>query len=118
VRCHRLDVAIGTRVLPDDRVAPRTSRPRIPDDRRLALIGDADRREVAPGQSCGAERAGDHLVDPCGDFYGVVLDPPRLWEDLLVFQLPAGDFTPLGIEGHEAGAGGALVDGSYVHGRE
>jgi hypothetical protein len=117
VRGHRLDIAISARVLPDDGVAPRTAGPWIPDDGRLTLVGDTDRRKVASGQPRGAKRSRDHLVDARRDFVRIVLDPPGLREDLLVFQLPAGDFTPLGIEGHEAGAGGALVDRSYVHGR-
>ena len=43
---QRADDAVGARVLPDDRVVPGLTGLRIPDDRRLALVGDADGGEV------------------------------------------------------------------------
>ena len=50
-------------VLPDDRALDRTAGPALPDDRRLALVRDSDRRELArpdPGvreSRLGGERA-------------------------------------------------------------
>ena len=62
-------------VLPDDRVVQRLPGGRVPDAHGLALVGDADRRELAPAHAGVGERlAGDRLRD-LPDLSGVVLDP-------------------------------------------
>src|SRR5207247_8334083 len=55
------------------------------------------------------ERTGDHLVRALHDLHRVVLDPPRLRIDLLVFLLLHGNDLARVIEDHEARAGCALV---------
>ena len=45
------------------------------------------------------------------DLDGVVLDPARLGQDLLVLELVTPDFGAVVVEDHAPGAGGALVDG-------
>ena len=45
-----VDDAVGARVLPDDGVVKRLAGLRVPDDRGLALVGDADRHQVLRGE--------------------------------------------------------------------
>ena len=51
-----------------------------------------------------------HRRGALGDLDGIVLDPARLRQDLLVFELVAADLGAVVVEDHAAGAGGALVD--------
>ena len=71
----------GAAVLPHDRAAVRLARSAVPRDDRLALVGDADRRDVVD-----VRRASTTSVErrPHGvpDLGGVVLDPARLREVL------------------------------------
>ena len=55
--------------------------------------------------------AGDDLLDVGPDLGGVVLDPARLREDLLVLLLVDGDDAAVAVEDDAAAGGGALVDG-------
>ena len=111
---QRVDDPIGPRVLPDDRVVPGLSGLRVPDDRRLALIGDADGGQVRRGDVGVAHRARDHLVGARRDLQRIVLDPAGLRQDLLVLELMAGDLVAPLVEHHEAGARRPLVDRSDV----
>ena len=73
---------LGAAVLPDDGIADRLSGRAVPDQRGLALIGDADRGDVArvePGLVQRLARGGE-LAFP--DLDRVVLDPARLRIDL------------------------------------
>ena len=63
---------------------------------------------VMPGLVDGA---GDDLLDVGPDLRGVVLDPARLREDLLVLLLVDGDDPAVLVEDDAAAGGGALVDG-------
>ncbi len=56
------------------------------------------------------ERAGDRFVDAGGDLQGVVLDPAGLRQNLIVFDLVAGDLLAVAIEHHESRAGRSLID--------
>ena len=98
-RGHRL---IGARVLPDDGVVPRTAGPRIPHHGGFPLVGDADGREVRPGEPGGAQGAGDGLVDARGDLNRIVLDPSGAGQDLPVFELPPRDLAARRVEHHES----------------
>src|SRR3546814_13046723 len=82
VRLHRLlvprflqrgAVGGGAAVLPHDRARERLARRAVPEYHRLALVGDADRRDML-----GAARARDHLARAgqrrVPDFGGVILD--------------------------------------------
>ena len=117
VRAERVDQIRRARVLPHDRVMPRPARARVPHDRRLALVGDADRGEITSSEPGGAQRAGDHLVHARRDLDRVVLDPAGARQDLPVLDLPPRDFAAAGIEHHEPRAGCSLVEGAYEHGR-
>jgi hypothetical protein len=74
-------------VLPDDRVVNRLTALAIPHDRRLTLVGDPDRLDVARLGRRGGERPADHLARARPDLLGVVLDPAGLEVDLLVLAL-------------------------------
>ena len=68
----------GTPVLPDDRAVDWTPRRALPDDGRLALVGDPDRREIGCGDSRLRERVirrGEHALP---DLLRIVLDPAGL----------------------------------------
>ena len=72
----------GAPVLPDDGVADRPPGGAFPDDGGLALVGDADRRDLGGAQAGGGERlagSGD-LGRP--DHLRILLDPARPRKDL------------------------------------
>src|SRR5690606_20761578 len=64
---------VGAGVLPDDRVVGRLTSVLVPHHGRLALVGDADRRQVAVGDGALAHRLADHLTGVVPDLSGVVL---------------------------------------------
>ena len=100
----------GAAVLPDDGVVDRLAGLAVPDDGGLALVGDADGRDVArpqPGAAERLDRDGD-LRRP--DLVRVVLDPAGLREDLLELLLRDADDGAVVVEHDGAGAGGALVE--------
>jgi hypothetical protein len=82
----------------------------VPEHRRLALIRDADRRELAGPNAAARERLADDGFRVAPNFRGVVLDPARLRIDLLMLALGDGDDSALLVEHHEATARGALID--------
>ena len=105
--------AVGAGVLPDDGVVPRTAGMPVPDDRRLALVGDADGVQVA-GAEAGAGKCGpDDGLGALPDLQRVVLDPPGAGEDLLVLELVAAHRLAGVVEDHEPRARRALVDGAH-----
>ena len=53
----------------------------------------------------------DHRRGAFPDLHRIVLDPARLRQDLLVFELMAPHLGAVVVEDHASGAGGALVDG-------
>src|SRR4030081_1712288 len=103
-----LDDLVGASVLPDDRVVDRLACLAVPHHRGLALVGDADGRDVLSVYL----REGA-LYDPLGplpDLHRVVLYPTWLRIDLLMFLLRDGDDLAAVVEDHEASARGPLVD--------
>ena len=101
-------------VLPDDGVVDRLAGLAIPDDGRLALVGDADGRDVARPQVRAAEDLDGHGDLRRPDLLRIVLDPAGLRKDLLELALrDAGDGAVV-IEEDGARAGGALIEGEDV----
>ena len=97
-------------VLPHDRVVDRSAGLAIPDDRRLALVGDADGRDISWTQVGASERLGGD-GDLCGpDLIGIVLDPARTRKDLREFPLAGGHDIRVLIEDDGARARGALIE--------
>jgi hypothetical protein len=88
----------GPSILPDDRRRDRRAGRAFPDQRRLPLIGDADRGQI-PGRGArplqGVARARE-LRRP--DFAGVVLDPARLRKMLPKLLLRGGHRTARPVE--------------------
>ncbi len=97
----------GAPVLPDDRVMDRAAGGALPQDRGLALVGDADRgdRTVRGG---GGFAAGGKDAAP--DLLGIMLDPARLRVELGQFDLRGMAGPALRVEQDRAGAGRSLVD--------
>jgi hypothetical protein len=101
----------GASVLPHDGVGQGAARGALPEQRGLALVGDADGRHVRAAQPGGGERPGGDVALAGPDLLGVVLDPARSWEDLAEFLLCHRQDSAVGTEGHGARARGALVEG-------
>jgi hypothetical protein len=98
---QRLTGRLGAPVLPDDRVVDRLTGLAVPDHRRLALVGDAQRGNVLrrdTGRGQGLARGGE-LALP--DLDGVVLHPAGMGVQLPGLALRHGDDAPFGIE-HDA----------------
>ena len=104
----------GAPVLPDDGVMDRLAVDAIPDDRGLALVGDADAGDILGvdgGLGHGLAHGRDHARP---DFLRIVLDPSRRRIDLAQFLLRDGDRRELGVEHDRPRRGGALIDGDEV----
>src|SRR5262245_33958591 len=67
---------LGPAILPDDRFVDRAPGRPVPQNRRLPLVGDADRRNRAV---CRRQRLTARRNDPLPDLLGIVLHPTRLW---------------------------------------
>ena len=104
-------------VLPDDGVGHRLPRGAVPQQRGLALVGDADGRDVA-GHGLAAARLLQgfqrHGVLRGPDLAGIVFDPARTREDLGELALGEGDNLAGAVEHDGARAGRALVEGEDV----
>src|SRR5918993_1772110 len=99
-----------TRVLPDERVRERRACVAVPEHRRLALVRDADGRELIGPYAAARKRLADYDLRVTPNFGRVVLDPARLRIDLLVLALRNADDRTQLVEHDEAAARGALVD--------
>ncbi len=98
----------GATVLPDDRVIDGFAAAPVPDQRRLSLIGDAERDDIA------LRRLGDR---PAQGFeggapyvFGIVLDPSRARVELRKLLLRDGERRGVGAEHHGAGRSRSLID--------
>jgi hypothetical protein len=101
----------GTAVLPDDGVVDRLSRPSVPDDRGLALVGDADAGDVASLHPRPLHRRA-HGRDRGGpDCFHIVLDLAGRRIDLVQLLLRARQRRERAIEDDGARRRGALIDG-------
>ena len=111
-------VAVAGRdaALPDDRVLHRLAGRLLPDHRRLALVGDADRGDVI------GRRAGicHHLLRDrqlgVPDRLGVVLDVAGRREDLWKFLVGGGMDRAVRVEQDGAARRGSLIQGQDVLG--
>ena len=100
----------GAPVLPDQGVVDGLSRPRVPRDDGLALVGDPDAVEIGPLDAGIAERLPGHRARDLPDLGGVVLDPAGPREVLRELRVGPPRDPPLAIEDQAHGAGRALVD--------
>ena len=107
-------------VLPDDGGADRGALGAVPDQGRLALVGQADGGESARVQMGIDERAGDRHADGGEQSRRVVLDPAGLGIARRDLDLGLADRPQAAVVDDGPGARGALVDGEEVvarHGR-
>ena len=108
-----LPAAIGrAAALPDDGVGHGPAGLPVPDDRRLALVGDADGGDRPAGDR--REDLLDGPVDAPPDLLGIVLDPAGPGEILGEFLVGGGDRPAALVEDDGPAAGRALVDGQDV----
>ncbi|MNT58838.1 hypothetical protein D3C72_1963020 [compost metagenome] len=106
----------GAPVLPDDGRMDRRAGGGIPDQGGLALVGDADGRDLGRVQATLLDGLAADLEGGQPDFLAVMLHPAVLREVLLELLLGASHRQALGAEDDGAAAGGALVDGEQVVG--
>src|SRR3972149_5107151 len=100
----------GAPVLPDDRVGDGAARA-VPDERRLALVGDADGGDVAGVGGRFRQRLAGGLDLGPPDRLRVVLHPAGARVYLLERLLGGGDGRAGAVEQDGAGGGRALVEG-------
>src|SRR5207248_7705622 len=111
------DDAVGAGVLPHDRRVYRLPGRFVPQQRGLALVGDAHRGQVGAGQAGLVERAAGDCSAVVPDLGRVVVDPAGAGVALAVLALVERGDPAVGVEDDAAGRGGALVDGGDVVGR-
>src|SRR5690606_8650723 len=97
--------------LPDDGVVDRATGDPVPDDGGLALVGDADGRDLLVGDAGLGQGLDEHGALSGPDFHGVMLDPTGLRVDLREFALGDGDHVGVAVQHDGTGTGGALVEG-------
>ena len=104
----------GAPVLPDDRARDGLAGGAVPEDDRLALVGDADR---GGGDARLRDRLARRFEGAVEDVHRVVLDPSRLREVLRDLAVAAAGDAAGGVEHERGRAGGAFVDREDVAGR-
>ncbi len=97
-------------VLPDDRVVDRLAALAVPDHGRFALVGDADRGDLARTEAGPRDRLGRDACLRRPDLARVMLDPARVRIDLAEFLLGTGDHRTVRVEDNRARTRGALVE--------
>ena len=119
VRLERLAHGGRAPALPDDREVDGPPRRPVPDERRLALVGDPDRREVVAADLRGLEGAGHACLDARPDLGGVVRDPPWLRVVLRKLRRRAADgLSRRHLDDESRRAGRPLVDCEQVLGHD
>src|SRR5262249_31728428 len=110
------DMIRDARILPHDGVRYGLASLAIPDDGGLALVGDADGREVVGMQAAKTHRFGDDVLGAAPDFFGIMLHPTGLRVDLLMLLLRGSDDSGRAVKNDEARAGSALIERADVAG--
>src|SRR5215217_6934409 len=82
----------------------------VPDDGRLALIGDSDSEDIFRIDIPFFQRAVDHFLSPLPDFHGIMFHPTGLRINLPMLLLVHGDDVSPVIENHKTSAGCTLID--------
>ena len=96
--------------LPNDRRMYRAAGVALPHDRRLSLVGDPDRGEVATADTGGPKRFASDRDRGGEDLFGVVFNVSRRWIELP--NLAVGDAArrSLRVEHDRAGTGRPLIE--------
>ena len=86
----------------------------VPDERRLALVGDADRGDRVPADAGRLEGALERAADALPDFFGFVLDPA--WHRVMLGELAGGapERAALDVHDENRASGRPLIDGEKV----
>jgi hypothetical protein len=100
--------------LPDDGVGHGPARVAIPEDRRLALVGEADGGQVRGGNARPGQGLAGHRELRGPDGLGVVLHLSGSGKDLRQLLLGGTHGAAIAAEDDGAAAGGALVEGQDV----
>src|SRR5437867_5120179 len=100
----------GAPVLPHDGAVHRPSALPVPEERRLALVRDAERRHVTRAHPRAPARQAEHAQRDPPDLLRIVLDPPRLRVVLRELRVGAPDDAPLAVEHEHGRARGPLID--------
>ena len=106
----------GPAVLPDDGGVDGLPRPAVPHHGGLALVGDADGRDVAGRDVQAGDGLAGHADLRRPDLVRVVLDPARLRKNLPELPLRNREHAALPVEDDGAGAGRTLIEGEDVFG--
>jgi hypothetical protein len=105
---------MGAAILPDDRIVDRLAGLAIPDDRGLALVGNADRRDIA-GRNAGARHRGAGGRDRRRpDALRIMLDVAGRGKDLRKFELRESDRLQRFVEQKRTRRCRALIDGKKM----
>jgi len=110
---QRVTKGRGASVLPHDGIRDGTASGALPEERGLALVGDADRDDLARAEAGERQRLGRHVALRAPDLGRIVLDPAGTGEDLAEFLLGLPEDPAVLAEGDRAGARGALVEGEH-----
>src|SRR3954452_21097145 len=104
----------GAPVLPDDGGGDGAAGAALPQDRGLALVGDADRGQIGGADAGGRDRLVTDGQRVAPDVLGIVLDPAVPWEVLAQLLLAHADVAALAVEHDGPAAGGTLVERENV----
>jgi hypothetical protein len=101
-------------VLPDDGVVDGSARGALPDERRLALVGDADGRDIARRHAALRQRAAHGGERRAPDVFRIVLDLAR--RRIMLRELLLRDARHRQVRPEQDGARGcgALIDGEEI----
>src|SRR5258706_1687645 len=104
----------GAPVLPDDRAMQRPAGLAVPEERRLALVGDAGGDDVFGLELGRLQRLARDVALRAEEIVGIVLDPTGLRVVLLELALRGRDRGAGLVEHDFARAGGSLVEREHV----
>ena len=104
-------------ILPNDGIVDGTTRSALPNNRGLALVGDADGGDLSRLDASAGDRRLRGRNDARPDFFRIVLDETRRRIDLPEFLLRRRDRTERRIEDDRARRGRALIDRKKVIGQ-
>ena len=101
----------GAAVLPDDGAVERPAGATVPEQRGLALVGEADGGDLFPRQIGLGQGGEGGAAGGRPQVARVVFDPAGAGKVLGELLLRGGDGAPAPVEDERAGGGGALVEG-------
>src|SRR6202140_5603384 len=104
----------NARVLPDNRVVNGLPTFLLPDHSRFALVAHSDRSHIFRPQPASFHCFLDDATRAAPNFFRIMLNPSRLWIDLLVLSLSRAHDASGSIEHDEARACRSLINGTKL----